>query len=572
MKSISFTVAIVFAIGLFPFSRGVGQVAQSDTWGVIGINSNSAKLAEECRDGLNRLAKNVRELKDAKPLDVGKANALCNRLIWNSETLLQYGEPCGVEYYVRGQQLSNRIQQVARSKATRFQPQARAYMNQQSKKRNAAIKRLYKLLSSKDYVAAEKVYFNVQGDIDLYVLYLRDRDRQVLVQSLLSIYRVLPASLKKMRSEETKKKLNALIKERTVDVAAVTQQAKSLVDNIRSRKDDGTTPDSLKKVVELWRSAHARIQKRTAYDALYKSVELDLSNLENWTTVSSYKGDSDAQKLQDSIVPILTSTIETDLMLAHPSVVRKKYLGYVALVADLKNNMDEKLRTQLVDAIQLIHKEPGDFSNTVSKYREATNDLLYWREKFAKDSRHPGAKVIRKLPRAITGSNTTFSVNTQQLLPNLKLGLNEVLPGLRKSVVERTVKVFGLSVIGNRSPVSHLDQQCWAVVRNNDSIKNQIRSLRRDLMAEDEPALSFVASESIRTAERAQWDEVGGEISALRVASLATSISKLKTENSHNYLPLGKALEPIAINSSLIQSEIQPIWIRHKHFHWIQNK
>ncbi len=549
-----------------------GQVANSDAWKIVGIDESAEKLATECRDGLNTLAESIDKLRDAKPLEVGKANAMCNRIIWHSKTLLQYGEPSAVDYYVRAKALSDKIIQITQIRAGKFQKEARAYMSQTARKRKSSISRLQKLVGSKDYIAAEKEYFKVQGDIDLYVHYLRGRDRQVLVEPMLPVYRLLPAGLKKLRTTATKQKLAAMIKEQNFDTASLVNQAKAVLERLNERTGDVSTPESVAELITKWRVIHAKIQRATALDCISKSVDLDLENLSNWKQVATFDGQDTARTLKNTLSPVLVSIIETDLTLARPAALRKKYIGYLKLVSDLKNDLDEATRMNLKGALDAVEKNSSKLAQEIADYREATHDILYWREKLAKDSRHPGAPVAPNLRQAIGGSSSTFQFDTEKLFPGLQTGIDDILPGLRKSAIDRTAKIYSLSVQGITSPHSHFDQQCWAVARNPAGLKSQISSLRRDLMADDKFPMTYQAAESLRTAEQSQWDEVGGSISQLRLASLATRVSNLKDGKSSIYIPLGATFKPFLINSTLIQTEIQPTWVRHRHFLYSSNK
>lgn len=514
-----------------------------------------------------------------QPAAVGKTYAELMELTEFGETLKAMGEPAGYDYIERFLLLDKRIGKVVA--AYRSDPKLDArfgddYLRGVIAKEEPTLQKLADLPSPTKLDEIRTGYFQMRQRINQYAVWYFGRnfvDQVMLQTQQFDRHREWYRLVGQRYNEQFVEKLNAT----KPDLNSLIEQAQKAAEEIdqtgQATWDGAKIPPHqwLEKFTARWEQSYLAAVQSLGYEmAAVVSLTKALEDPEGWQLNSNLT----VQKFYPAVEAIVTAHVNR-LVTANFSDadVRAAYASYVktlARVIALTRNFEDPDMKSPAELMATYSRLLGEFAEAspslaaeVRAYDAATSDLLRWRARVAKQTAekigqpYETASYMAELVTEVDGPKILQEVTTELADKNVKAthwGLAQE-QGLSQTALSESLYYC-------------LDKGDW-----QEQLQQEIDALKSDLLVTaGQRPLTLTAELALVTAERGDWEEVGGQVGSLLCqAAVPTMIAA--DGNSWGTYPLNRFW---IVPDSLVwteagrwvwlRCELKPHWIQHKYF------
>ncbi len=506
----------------------------------------------------------------------GKSLVLSNQVQRAAGHLVLLGEPAGVDLGIRGLAIENKLIHFRdvqyKQIGLALQPLAKQEFQRNGTRIGKTIRQIRDLIGEENYEEAEKAVFKLYDDVNGYGFFLHPNEGKRLYpqfNSTVNATRVMAEVRRATYTEMLTKKVNTL----TVGSGEYQKNISSEVERFfqsNSAKEDGQTgPKFLQSLLEKINKRYVDLSRAKAITALFRDAPLR-------EKVVKYVGS--VKEFRDKIILKLLSQEQLVSSAKDAKTIHTEYLSVLPkiLIEHAENGaIDQRLIQNCRQSLTKIVKKNDAYADRVGAYRDATNELLYWRKSVAAENRiaaSAGTAPVSALLRDNVDRRTkhrtlgTLNMKEDHAVPsNLRAGLHLTYPGIQKSLVGKHAIFDGLSYRGKIGFVSMVDRY-WARSDEALDLAPHVQRLKQDLMITDsQPPLTIESAVVLASAARPFIAHADCEIVEVKIESLIDRIVNLP-EKANFMLPAGRNLGDFDIGQMVLRIKLKPRWVQHSHF------
>ena len=520
-----------------------------------------------------RKAVDAKDVSSVDPKKVGPAFAFSEQIKRSGIQLQYLREPCGVDFYHRGQQTSTMLERASlalRSTAggKKIAQKAEKVAQTDKNRRLNGIDKINQLLSKGEMLRAEQGFNSLMQEIDEYFVWLSPASRQMIVNETSTLRRQLTSALKTFRAEEASRSLAEGFKAHNPNIDKLLEIAQSTAKGISSSgkaklgNEQVEGPDALKRIVKLWQDAHANLVRCIGIKALAGKNADKIINAKD--AIGTKLGASTLNEAVGELSRTMSATLSRMIIedLRRPGAGDKThYVRYLGTLGQLKNEVPDSFMRACETELKNLESGVGELATAISNYKKATDDVLLWRKRMATSMRNGSGKYLE------VDTLTTTSINKSIALPRLTNRMDLALPELEPLVGELAVAP-GVHAINKSASFSQLDGTSWATAMAEIDLSAEAAELEKDLyVTKEHPPLSLAAAAAIVTAKKNRVQAIGGQVASVQLEAIGNRIPRL-SETMKSMIPLNKTPpidEKFDIDYTMLRYNLKPVWVQHEY-------
>ncbi len=374
-------------------------------------------------------------------------------------------------------------------------------------------------------------------------------------------------------------KLAALAKQATPDFAALAAQTTAAVQSVRASGQATVGGKQLSAPQALWELA---VAARHAQAGVIRARALD------WARLSGdEQARADISQLEAAHGQMLASLreqwpalIEADAARLQGAEVAQRYTEWIAAAGlVLSETSDADLRTALASSLEHLAARSPELQTSVAQYRQATGDLLRWRERVVQSYiRFHSADAQTLEKRFISGAGK--SGNSRGLIPSNSSDSSVVelldpppltVPILAQHTIGAATIIHDVQApLGSNGAVplaSAYRARLFAELTAAPDARAAAAALNEELAPAGTYPLTLEAAEALAAAARGSYDSVGGKLTAVELLGLMPRFATADAQD-----PLVR-LEPLP-HETVSRSELElcvrftlePAWCATRYF------
>ena len=485
----------------------------------------------------------------------------------NCGPLIEMGEPSGFDLKYRVQTLNDRLTVIRNSDFGNYlKPLAKQQYQANQQRVSVTLQKIRKSASKNQFEKAEKQLNVLLDSINGYGFFLQPKYQQTLWPPIALVEQPIRSKMSKIRRERWNATLTKKYQSLLPDIEVLSKQVKDVSKDISSSgvatigSQQLTGPETLKQLVDGYRSAHLRLVRAKGVAVAMRNKEL------------IEKTDGLIGKLKTDLLSGFPAIIEGDAERLSQDQIKSVYFEYMRKLLPLAMKIDGGDLVEICEtSLNKLASKDSQFALEIAAYRDATSDLLRWRRKVAKSkaSKHEEFKDVERVLQeklvAVQGFKGLGVIENVGAPSILDSGLNEIYPVSRDRLQGTKVRLSHPVDFGKNWFKSISDRH-WVVIKQSTDFQLQVDALRNDLMASTElPPLTLNSAKSLATANSKHLLAVGGAITDAKLEALAVRLAKLPEKGSV-LVPIGNKQKFAGLDQLLVQLEVTPSWIEHEHF------
>lgn len=522
-------------------------------------------------------------LRKIKPLDVGKTFVENSQLGRFAKLLALVGEPAGSELTLRHQNFYQQLAEV-RSRLKQLPsvqnalPKVLDQLRQRSMRGLNKLKAVDALIRDQEWDEAARQLFELRDGLDELGFWFEGAQAEDAYEPYdRRMQTILPEWWQWWRGQN-----NALIDQQRgdhapdfADLLAEVEQAASAVASsgkARVQNQELAGPDLVAHFVSRWQQVQLAALITRALDWSRDGDQ------EGWDRTRTTALETAQLQFSSNMPMALARLIEADAARISPSEVSDIYARYLSACAPLAALAGETaIVPVLAPALDKLAARDPAFHGRVAAYRTATAQVLRWRERAAaaaakaRQSQFPLLEVVFQQSFAKDAQHAGLvsaldSHNGPRFLDPIPLVIEDASPRF----LNRQVATPNVLPIPTRESelVSRYSGRCYTTITLQADLNSQIGALRRDLLAEQQPPLTFEAYLALDAAQQRRFERVGGTIVSYELQAVVTRYL-LASELDLPLFGLGKMPgEPFAqrFQQAMVACRLEPAWLAHKYF------
>jgi hypothetical protein len=512
---------------------------------------------------------------------IGEARAKLGVIHRLGKRLQILGEPCGVDFELRAEELMALEMFAAWPQfpsSANYLNSARTKLSRQEQARVKAAKKLQQMIAKDQWQAAEDELYRILDFMEVDMCFLNGEARARYLLPFAKVRHAIDTTLYAKRVATAKEYFTRSRAEQTPDfdaqLAAMSEAVKS-VETTGQANLDGEAfggPQLVGKFGLRWKEGHVATLRCRAFDWAQRSrAGRDATNPDTAGLESKYA------TFSTEVIATITKLIAADAARVADAEAASLHAQYLTTLAPLARQISDRDVVSSWDAAlqQLAAKSP-ELAADAADFEQGTAEILRWRARVASalaDSRLAGAAKPDALMFAATQSESGYPGfhGSQKKLALLGSAPQNLPPAAEKlvgsqAIVANVVRVTATS----RGAIASYANRCYANVPAGLDLDSEVNALKFDLLVTDQaPPLTLESAIAVHSAERGDLVAAGGEISGTHVEGLITRFAGLPTAASV-LVPLGILTEDkpreVGLQSILIRIDLQPAWVQHEQF------
>lgn len=574
-------VTVVASVWSIPTAPANPNIGKPDAYLEIhGTVAESVSLGAECI----QTYESFRELVDAieKNLDPKKFSAAyvaLQKFSRLNSRLRIFGEPLSVDLQLRiadpeARFIAIRTRYVPTKECNDIAQKIIVELRKRAAVRVKLVTQIRELVNDKNWLGAEALWDKTMNSLWQQLAFL---DGQVVSEFALDFYtldqEIIPVrtserSLVFQKAVEEKFQVHQQLRDSFLSSLRLATGQLASTGKIAFDGKQLSGSASVKRFVIDFGPRHADLMSDASLDFLVRSSLTSGSSagdggpnaLATWTT----RAQSATKELQEAIIAVIRTDAESGAAMAEGD-----YVDHLKSVAFSLNRFASTVSPRDFNpALDSVAKKAG-LDKRVQAYREATNDVLHWRARIAKqmaeEQRTTGFPEIDIFTRGNLWKNEAGQplmpvTLTDMPVPILSQPVPKSIQAGWANVQGKTVSVGEIVRFDSDKELfmSRLKNGTYARPFGSTRSPESLTNLKRELLVDDlHPALDLTAAHAIYEAESGEVVDAGGEILSLGLESATTRMLKLPPI-AGNFLRY-----PSIQNSAFPHSEIAAVCVRY---------
>ncbi len=523
-----------------------------------------------------------------KPL--GENEVRLDQLRRLAEQLDILGETAGVDYRMRADALFRTTSDIidafrGNPVTARQMDKVRVALKKQEPARAREIEKLTKMAREGKWEATEAALYKYLDQLGVATACLSNPEKIQIYTPFGEVRGAVDQAMRQARTSQAKNLITARRQAEAPDFAGVLQDIRAAAESLASAGTatvDGVAmsgPESVTVFGTRWAEAQVKtIRCRTLDWLLANSMEMYDGTQETPGTSNIV---TEFGQFNRAMQEGLANLIDADAQRVSGADAVSLYVDYLRAFAPLvRRSANQGLAPAIAPALQRLAGKAPQFPAEVAAYAQATDDLLRWRARVARNRAVAHADRYPAIDRLMFDATTSredyvglypvqrSTVNAATLLasaPEVMARPLEELPGKQAHALD-------IVRLGGNGPVAiaRYRLRSYVNVPAPLDLAAETDALKFDLMvSESLPPLSLLAAVAVDSAERGDLAAVGGTIANQYLESLATRFAALPTAASV-LTPLG-AVPPEQAGTGyrsqvLMRFDLEPTWAQHDFF------
>ncbi|MEZ6112633.1 MAG: hypothetical protein R3C99_16710 [Pirellulaceae bacterium] len=526
-----------------------------------------------------------------------------------SEQLRLLGEPAGPDYELR----CNRLLQVSGPPLNQYItfPTSQKYIDglrqklaKQAPARANVVGRLEQLIQQQKWEAAEKMLDDALVLIYTDTTFFHSSETAVILKPFEQVTAAIRTAMLNKRRQIAAQLLAERRQKLAFDLPGLVQQVSAAADSIGATgtfDPDGqplSGPQTLTMLAGRWDEAHASAIRVMAIDWARHANGYD--SAAGYDAAAAYDpslvGEVAAPATSDSASPLsqeyakftaamiggIVRLIDADAQRLPAAEIESRHAEYLAALSPISGQLADRQALSAFSAAldRLAAKSPA-LGLQVKYYGEATNELLRWRQRAAEAMARAATGDARPIEQQMYDATVSRppdytglfpQVNADRRYPALLASSPQILEPALPNLVGQTITASDVTRLAGNSKYAIARYQLRTYVNTPAPMDTagQVAELKADLfVAESQPPLTLAAAAAIHSAERGDFDAVGGEIVGAHLEGVITRFASLPTAAAW-MLPLDRLPDEWpqqpSLNQVLMRFDVQPTWVQHRCF------
>ncbi len=578
-----------------PASRVFSQPTQTQPDLLLEVRDEptSKELATQAgilyRESLEEVADYEAKLRDGKitagnARDVKAIGLTANkitRIKRFGERLADNAEPAGWDLSLRADELQRRNDAVI--KAYRALPKtndlitvAATQARPLSTAKARSLPRIGTFFKQGKVELAEKGLDDIHDELEPLTVWFNLNTYKAVYNPFLPANALVYPKAKELRVEAINHQLEQLRAAETPDFAGVLKQMQAAVESVRTTGSASWNGESVTgpQLVSLWVAAWKDQQTKT----LHCRASDWARGIKQGVRPPSELDQLEAAYLdfENQAIALVGTLISADAGRVIPDGVSQLYVQYLAAIARATPHIEHPKWLPTVEAeLKKLSEKSPTFAQQVANYRQATGEMLRWRERAAAAAAKSRISASEKLEHVWgRASNDQAMVArkppARSTLTFLSSGGPSLLRDVAQVAVDQPATVENLAPCGDRTACSRYRNRLFARVAHSALPAGEVAQLKADLLvSDDNPPLTLEAAIAILSAQDGFLQSAGGKITDVELQSLIVHHLKLTNDRAHIALgPLsGDAAidDRLPIDQVMYVFDIRPTWLQHKY-------
>lgn len=526
--------------------------------------------------------------------DIGQTHLATTQLLRLAEQLLFLGEPAGLDFQKRVEIMRKPIARITQQ--SKSYPATQKYINQwrsqiqkQAPARAKTLERVQQLASSSNWLEAEKELYELFDMMEPGTVFFESEEKRVIYEPFNPVQGAITNAMQEIRRQQGSEALQQAIADTTPNHVGILDEIQLAIQSVAQtgtasyRDSQVNGPQLVTKIADTWREAqNAILQARAKQWALqgrpnYGGAFYPMSG-NNSDTVDPYL--EPHRQFSDNIAKLLAQLIQVDAMRVPSEQASALYQEYLVALAPLvRQHYNRDLLTFFNQALLAFGNKLPQGGAQVGNYSAATSELLRWRAKVATAQTQAARSQYNPLPLIMRQATTSkdpyvglFPEDTSyNTTATLMTASSETMPLAVERLLNKQVLVNDVIRISDSSPtaIARYQERTYANVTVAETTA-AVAALKKDLLVtESLPALNLEATQAILSAERGDWQTVGGVVAGTHLEGVVTRFGSLPAAAAI-LTPLGTLPTDNMGNGGLAQMlirfDVTPQWVAHQHF------
>ncbi len=560
------------------------------------LHATASGLDSKAREKVIAFLKqeNANRIEQISAKDIGQTHLATTQLLRAAEQLLYLGEPSGLDFQKRVEQMRVHIARITqKSKSVpatqKYISQWRVQIQRTTAARAKSLEQITKLCNEAKWDSADDELNELFDSMEPGTVFFESEEKKDIYLPFNGVQGAIMNAMRELRKQRGAEQLQqaiaaimpdypTLISEMLIAVAAIGESGKA---TYRDAEVNG--PELVTKIADTWReSQNAILQARAKQWALDGRPAYAGSFYP--TQGSSDTEDPFAKahlQFSDAVFGQLTRLIQVDVARTTNEDAPDLYIEYLRALAPLaRQHVNREFTPQMTHALGAFGSKLPAGGRNVGLYALATTDLLRWRAKvatartLAQQSQYPDLPAVfkkgttSKVPYVGLFPEDTSFASTAQLMA----ASTEVMPVAVQQLMGQPALVRDVIRISDSSPVSiaRYADRTYANIPAGSPPIAAIAALKKELMVTDQsPPLTLAAMQAVVSAERGDWLAVGGDITGTYLEAVVSRFGSLPSAAAI-LTPLGALPAENLQNGSLAQMmmrfDITPKWMAYEYF------
>jgi hypothetical protein len=527
---------------------------------------------------------------------LGQTNVTLTHLKRAANQLTILSETAGIDYMYRYQVLHRRLRLFI-GEFSQANPDVVRRIDDKMNKENAirakARQNMEDLVAKKQWDRAEALMYSIQDRLNSEVCFLIPERINQIYLPFAPTFDATESEMNRQRRETATAMFTKQLEADPLDYNAALAKIKAAVDAIGSTGKctwdaaEVSGPQAIGKVSDLWAQTEATaLRVRAIQWALYTtnpqtSYAAQVTATQPDQALKPTPFELQYEAFSNSVISLLGDLISADASRASAAEAKTLFPEYLRALAPVQRRAQSDLEAKLATSLNALATKAG-LQNAVAKYRDATDDLLRWKQRVAESRATAEATAYPSLTEAhvkTTTSESSFEglYPRQNLVPRdarLLGSAPEIIQVVMAKMLNNSYSFSDCVRLSATSKIAigRYDSRCYLIMPIVDAtlLEPEIKALKSDLMVTDTtPALTLKAAAAIETALLSDMRAVGGSLGGLYLESYLTRFGKMSQAAvaiaNLDSLPL----EPIkgdAVPHCLMRYDVTPHWVQHDYF------
>ena len=569
----------------------------------VALKGAKAAVEKDSKGQVNRI----------EPKTLGDSHVACRQIMRMAEELRLLGEPAGVDFDQRAQNINQQVVRIAQDFArtpegATFLGKARQFINNTQKDRQESLKRIEKLVTGQKWKEAETTLHGVHDKYMAVTVFMTPEEQRPVYEPFLTVTPLITQAMTAIRAKESAAVLSERLTQLAVNAEAPLAKFSQLAPMLATAAKvdlEGqqlSGPELATQLAAEWQKTHVAVQRHYGQSLASQSFSTAGASYIPGGGAPAGPGqpadpsgaapaagaaspiDGYVKNYSTRFLAVVDQLVAAEAQRATADEAPNLYAEYVKALALTSARTDN---SQFAAALQaslnkLAAKSPA-FANEAAGYAEATDELLRWRrraaESFAKSQSAKFPAVSTVLQPALTSKSPYIGL-FQETGPDVEIpqifssAPNILTPAVPKIVGQSALLTGGRGLAGGKSSVTTMQSRTYGTLKSTRAaIEAQLQGLRGDLFVTDAAGpLSLNAAMAIQSADAGDFDAAGGQLTGLHLEGFVTRLITLP-DVVWPLVPLGRVPVTPArdhtvspLTQAVIRVELQPTWVQHRAF------
>lgn len=553
----------------------------------IGYHAEEKALYEklvDCDAKIRSTAEKLLKDRQPKGQEVGKLYVLVEQYRRWTDALRTYRSSAAVDFFYREKEYGKALTQCltrfwGTPQAAQLKQKVRQTLARSEQRRLQQLQRIMQTLESGDAPAAEQMIDKLVDDVFLSAGILSPKEKEPISVPIQEVEGPVRMAMGKVRRQRATEALDA-------EVAKRQSNCQQLVTDINAAGDSGEVdvegvslagPDAVAHFVQRWQMAQVE---------MLRSIALSRINAAGVVAGSFDKGmgkgsqpalsADEAHAFREAMLQAIGKFVAKDVASTSEAEAMQKFTRYNEVLSQMALLTDNQDWLPKMSATIAPLATKGNFAADLQAYREATSDVLRWRQRAAEAAtKAQAAKTAADIAREkLTSKDKMIGLYTSdnQELPFIQKPIPMHVPDIQEALLKADIRLGASISLGGNTPMwmTRVDENFYGRLTGGVQDKVQHDALAADLMAGmDRPPLTLESSAALASSSAGHFDTVGGQVENFVIEGATPRFSTMPLAAA-DLVPYGSAppdvehIHPASVIT--LRLDVKPTWFQHRYY------